>query len=113
VVRDADPTYHSYHSPGGPVAAGITVLANLNIEEGIQCALDINKVQSGKGSFKLRAIKESLGLYGANAKPALEKLKAQPNDTWDAMLKAIADQKPRKLISFEEAKKAGASRVQP
>ena len=113
VVRDDDPTYHSYHSPGGPVASGITVLANLNIEEGIQCALDINKVQSGKASFKLRAIKDSLGLYGANAKPALEKLKSQPNDAWDAMLKAIADQKPRKLISFEEAKKVGASRVQP
>jgi len=118
VVRDQDSTYHSYHSPGGPVGAGVTVLANLNIEEGMQCVLDTLDIESGKWAFKLRMIMSTLPKYGGNAKPALEKLKADPRlktmeqgrfgGSWKAMVKAIEeDQFPRKLITFGEAKQAG------
>jgi len=56
--------------------------------------------------------------YGANAKPALEKLKADPRlkdiergrfgGMWKAMVKAIESAgETRKMISVEEAKQAG------
>ena len=118
VIRDHDRTYHSYHSPGGPVGAGITVLSNLNIEEGMQCVLDTLDLESGKWGFKVRMLMGVLPKYGANAKPVLEKLKADPRlktieegrfgGSWKAMVKAIEeDQAPRKLMTFEEAKQAG------
>ena len=118
VIRDQDSTYHSYHSPGGPIGAAVTVLANLNVEEGIQAVLDTLDIESGKWAFKLRMIMSTLPKYGGNAKPALEKLRADPRlktieegrfgGAWKAMVKAIEeDQAPRKLMSFEEAKRAG------
>jgi hypothetical protein len=118
VIRDRDPTYHSYHSPGGPVGAGITVLANLNIEEGIRHALGVLDTDSGKWGFKVRMIMSVLPKYGANAKSALEKLKADPRlknieksrfgGAWKAMVKAIEeDRDPPELMTFEEAKRYG------
>jgi hypothetical protein len=123
LVKDQDSTYHSYHSPGGPIGAGVTVLANLNIEEGIQPVLDTLKIESGKWAFKLRMIMSTLPKYGGNAKPALEKLKADPRlktieqgrfgGAWKAMVKAIEeDEAPRKLMTFEEAKEAGLKKDQ-
>jgi len=118
VIEDKDPTYHSYHSPGGPVGAGITVLANLNIEEGIQRALDVLDMASGKWGFKVRMVAAVLPKYGGNAKEALEKLQADPRlknveqskfrGPWTRMVKTIEeDEDPRELITFEEAKRAG------
>ncbi|MDA0841715.1 MAG: DUF6288 domain-containing protein [Planctomycetota bacterium] len=118
LVRDQDSTYHSYHSPGGPVGAGVTLLANLNIEEGIQPVLDTLENESGKWAFKLRMIMSTLPKYGGNAKSALEKLKADPRlktieqgrfgGAWKAMVKAIEeDEAPRKLMTLEEAKQVG------
>ena len=118
VIEDRDPTYHSYHSPGGPIGAGITVLANLNIKEGIQYTLDVLNTDSGKWGFKVRMVMGVLPKYGGNAKAALLQLKADPRlktiekgrfgGAWRAMVKAIEeDKKPRKLITFAEAKQAG------
>ncbi|MHC4505102.1 MAG: HEAT repeat domain-containing protein, partial [Planctomycetota bacterium] len=118
VIRDRDPTYHSYHSPGGPVGAGITVLANLNIEEGIRHVLDVLDTDSGKWGFKVRMVMSVLPKYGANAKSALEKLRADPRlkniekgrfgGAWKAMVKAIEeDRDPPELMTFEEAKRYG------
>ena len=65
------------------------------------------------------AVISALQEYGANTKPALAKLQADPRlktieqggrfaRAWKAMVKAIEqDKNPRKLMSFEEAKKAG------
>lgn len=119
VIRDKDPTYHSYHSPGGPVGAGVTVLANLNIKEGMRMALGILDIQSGKGSFKYRAVMDSLAKYGANARPILEQMKQDerwknvPENgklkrNWNNMVKAIEqDEAPAELITLEEAMRAG------
>jgi hypothetical protein len=118
LARNNDPTYHSYHSPGGYVTGAIVVLAKANVEEGIPLTLGMLDDPSGKWSFKLDAVISALQKYGANAKPALEQLKADPrlktieengrfSKAWKAMVKAIEEDKnPRKLSSFEEAKKA-------
>ena len=49
--------------------------------------------------------------YGANAKyvlPRIKEMKTGKFKSWDAMVKKIeADTKTSKIISFEEAKKAG------
>jgi hypothetical protein len=114
IIEDKDPTYHSYHSPGGPVGAAITILANLNIKEGIQYTLDVLDTDSGKWGFKVRMVTSTLPKYGGNARSALQKLKADPRlktiekgkfgGGWRAMVKAIEEDKnPRKLMSLQEA----------
>jgi hypothetical protein len=119
LIEDKDPTYHSYHSPGGPVGSGVAILANLNIREGLDYATGILDIPSGKGSFKMRAVMDSLARYGANARPKLEEMKASekwkgvPDNrklrgSWNNMVKAIEEDKStKKLISLEEAVKAG------
>jgi hypothetical protein len=118
IIEDKDPTYHSYHSPGGPVGAAITILANLNIKEGIPLTIAVLDTESGKWGFKVRMVCATLPKYGANAKEALKKIQADPRlkniekdkfrGIWINMVKAIeGDNKPRKLITLEEAKKAG------
>jgi hypothetical protein len=117
ILEDKDPTYHSYHNQG-PRGGAITVLANLNIKEGIDFVLDTLETPTGKWGFKVRMVMSVLPKYGAHAKPALEKLKADPRlktiekgrfrGAWQAMVKAIEEDKsPRKLITLEEAKQAG------
>ena len=114
VIEDKDPTYHSYHSPGGPVTAAITILANLHIEEGIQCALDIPNKPYGKEMFKVIACWTALTPYGGNAKAALDKIRipgvatGKHAETYNAMVKAIdEDKNPPKMITFKEAVAAG------
>jgi hypothetical protein len=117
VINDEDGTYHAYHNPGSAVTAGIGILADLNIKEGIDLALEIEKNPSGKGSFKMLATWAVLAKYGANAKDALVVYKERIGDRTDfgrhtgafkAMLQAIEkDKDPKKLITLEEAKKAG------
>jgi hypothetical protein len=117
VINDQDGTYHAYHNPGAAVTAGIGILADLNIKEGIGLALDIEKNPSGKHSFKMKATWAVLAKYGANAKDALEIYKVRSDNrtnygrltgAYNAMLKAVEkDISPNKLITLEEAKKAG------
>jgi hypothetical protein len=117
VIADDDPAYHSYHNPSGPVAEAISILASLNIREGLDYALQIGLNPSGKGSFRMKATWEALGKYRGNAKEALkewqERRGGQTNfgkhqRGYDAMIKAIEEDKnPPPLISLEEAIKAG------
>lgn len=114
VIEDKDPTYHSYHSPGGPVTSAITVLANLHIEEGIQYALEIPNKPYGKEMFKVVACWTALTAYGGNAKAALDKIRIEGEatgrhaGTYNAMVKAIdEDKNPPKMITFKEAVAAG------
>ena len=71
----------------------------------------------GKGGFKARAILTILKAYGPAAKPYLEKIKADPNLTrmltsgkwkrmYDAMVKSVEGGETKKIIPFEQAKKA-------
>jgi len=113
VIEDKDQSYHSYHNPGGPVASGIAILANLNIREGIDYAMGIEKMPTGKFSFKAKATWASLAKYGGNAKLALEEYKERHNNrtdwgrhngAWNSMIKAIEnDKNPKKLLTLEEA----------
>jgi hypothetical protein len=117
VINDEDGTYHAYHNPGSAVTAGIGILADLNIKEGLDLALEIENNPSGKGSFKMKATWAVLAKYGANAKDALKVYKERIGDRTDfgrhtgafkAMIQAIEqDKAPKKLITLEEAKNAG------
>jgi hypothetical protein len=120
VVDDRDLTYHAYHNLG-PQTETISILARLNIDGGIKAAFDILEAETGKWGFKLRMIMNVLPKYGANAKPALTKLKADPRfggmergrfgGAWKAMVKAIetSNEAPQ-LMSFEEAKNHGTNK---
>lgn len=119
IIEDEDRTYHSYHNPMGSVGKGITVLANLNIMEGIEHALAVFDAKVGKFGFKVRMIMAVLPKYGANAKGALAKLRANPQlknigagrfgGMWRAMVKAIeSPTETRRMITFEQAMKAGS-----
>lgn len=119
VIEDKDRSYHSYHSPGGPVGGCVAILAQLNIKEGIDLALGILNIKSGKGSFKLRAVMDALAAYGANAKETLENFKKDDawkgvptnrklRGNWNKMVKAIeSDKEAVPLITLKEAIAAG------
>jgi hypothetical protein len=109
LVKDEDLTYHSYHGMGPKIAA-ISVLANLNVREGIEYALATLDSKVGKFGFKVRMLMNVLPRYGSTAKEYYPKFKYLIKDGrfkkgWDNMIKKIeSDTKPRKMISFEEAK---------
>lgn len=119
VLEDKDPAYHSYHNPGSAAVPAVGILADLNIREGIDYALGIYYLEGGKGSFKQRATMAALARYGANARPVVEKLKADEkwkdvpqnpklSREWRNMVQAVeTDQNPAPLISLEAARKAG------
>jgi hypothetical protein len=115
IIEDKDPTYHTYSNPGGPINAGITILANLNIREGMQCVLDVLDNPSGKWGFKVRFFYNTLPKYGGNAKDTLKTLLADPRTKgldkgrfrggWNKMIQTIeTDKNPPALISFKKAK---------
>jgi hypothetical protein len=108
IIADQDLTYHSYHNLG-PKNGSISILANLNIEGGIESAFDTLESPNGKAGFKLRLLMDVLPKYGSAARYALPKIKTTNagkfQKQWDAMVKQIeSDNTPRKMISFEEAK---------
>lgn len=119
VIKDKDPTYHSYHNPTHAVVAGISILADLNIREGLDFINGIHSMESGKGSFKQRAIMDGLTKYGAHAKPQLEALRTRKawlnieknkrlKRNWKKLVDAVEnDKNPRKLITLEEAVSSG------
>jgi hypothetical protein len=123
IIKDEDPTYHSYHSPGGPVGSAIEVFANLKIKEGIPLSLGILDMEGGKGSFKIRAVMDSLANYGGNAREMLEQIKADKrfegvdknpklSRSWNGMIMAIEQDKnpAQKMMTFEEAKQYGVKK---
>lgn len=117
IIENKDATYHSYHAVQGSVGGAISVLAHLNIKEGIAPLL--NELDTnGKWGFKVRMLCATLPKYGANAKEALQQLKADPRfekiqngrfkGIWNQMVTAIEeDQNPPPLMSVEEAIQAG------
>jgi len=121
-VKDKDLTYHSYHNPGQAIGSGIALFARFHIKEGLDYTLAIEESESGKGSFKMRTIMDSLARYGAHARPYVEKLqqrdewKSVPNNrkfksNWENMIKAMeADKTPGALISLEKAMSASGKK---
>lgn len=120
IIEDKDPTYHSYHAPQSAIGSAIAILANLNIREGIDYTMSVLEVETGKWGFKVRMVCDALPKYGANAKEALEKLKADKRfkdieqgrfkGMWQKMVTTIEnDKEPKMLISLEEAKKGGSA----
>ena len=118
IVADQDLGYHSYHNLD-PITNSVAVMAKHRIKGGIEGAFAIYEAPTGKFGFKARMIMDVLSKYGSAAKPALEKLRADPmfknieagrfGGNWRAMVKAIEeDDSPADMISLEEAKKAGA-----
>lgn len=115
LVQNQDPTYHSYHNPMSSVQAAALILADLDIEEGLEWSWAMLEAPDGKGGFKARAILTILEAYGPSARPYLEKIKADPNLTrmlnggrwkgmYNAMVKSVEGGEPEKLIPFEKAK---------
>lgn len=116
IIEDTDRSYHSYHSWHSTIGPAIEILANLNIEEGIEYAVGIPYREGGKWGFKVRMLCASLPKYGANAQDALAKLKADERfqkvaegrfrGMWQKMVKAIEeDPSPANLVALEEALK--------
>ena len=112
IIDDQDLTYHSYHNLG-PKTEAISILANLNIEGGIEAAFDTLETKTGKAGFKIRMLMAVLPKYGANAKAWLPKIKAVKagkfQKQWDAMIRKIeSSNETTRMIGFEEAKNAAA-----
>jgi hypothetical protein len=111
VIDDKDLTYHSYHNLG-PKTGAISILANLNIQGGIEAAFATLEDPNGKAGFKIRMLMEVLPKYGANAKYVLPKIKGvnagKFQKQWDAMITQIESATTtRKMITMDEAKRNG------
>jgi hypothetical protein len=112
IIGDEDRSYHAYHNLG-PKTESISILASLNIAGGIEAAFETLESPVGKAGFKIRMLMAVLPKYGASAKPFLPKIKSTQagkfQKQWDAMIRQIeASEGARKMISIEEARRAGA-----
>ena len=116
VLNDKDKT-HATYGPG-PAGCAVLVLASLNIREGLDYTRKIEDTPNAKAGGIFRTIWPIWAAYGANAKGELERFNKKHNnrDNWGrvngiyhAMVKAVEEDKnPPKLISLEEARKAGS-----
>lgn len=118
IIEDKNETYHSYHSWQSTIGPAISILAELNIAEGIDYALGVLDREGGKWGFKVRMVCAALPNYGANAKEALAQIKADKRlegieksrfrGLWNNMVEAIEnDPSPQKLIPLMEALEKG------
>lgn len=117
MLSNEDRSYHSYHNPMKSLGAAIGVLSDLNIKEGMDYAIAIGDIPSGKGSFIMRAMMDGLTHYGAHAKPYVDALVERPNwpprnrrlrGKWNHLMQTIKeDTNPAPLISIDEAMQAG------
>lgn len=107
VIEDKDRTYVSYHGDSHR-QAGLDILYRLNIKEAIDLCVNTIKESTGRG-WRERARVEMLNTFGAEAKYAIPKIKEVLGEKADEIVKQIeAAKSDRKMISLEEAKKAGA-----
>ena len=117
VAINKDPNYQSYHNPMASMQSAALILAELDIEEGLEWSWAMLEAKDGKFGFKARAILTILNAYGPSAKPYLDKINADPNlkrgltsgrwkRMYDNMVKSVEGGKAEKLIPFEQAKKA-------
>jgi len=120
VIEDTDRSYHSYHSWQLTIGPAIKILANLNIEEGIDYAAGILDRDGGKWGFKVRMLCATLPEYGGKAKTALSKLERDERvkqlregrfrGMWEKMVRRIEeDPSPENLIKLEEALRASGN----
>jgi len=118
VLKDEDPGYFDYSSAIN--VPGMTLLAKMNIKEGLDLLHHAIYHGGGKWAFKYRALMNTLPHYGANAEPYISKFEAHRSinkkgdrftPAWQKVVKKIReDKKPPKLMTFEEAMKIGASK---
>jgi hypothetical protein len=114
---NGDPSSHSYSTAGVTLRPGGQLLARLGIKEGPEWAVDVLRTGDGKGSFKANGVISVLTAYGANAKQAIEVIKADPkleglltrgrwSKAWHAVVKvAESGEGTKPMIPFEDAKK--------
>jgi hypothetical protein len=118
VIEGKDPDWTSYSSPQHDVGSAITLLASLNIKEGLDYALRIPDFRpKAKAMFCHRATWVALSAYGSTAKEALEEYHKslkhkdfkRATGPYKEMLKAVEGdtRPPKKLISMAEAIAAG------
>jgi hypothetical protein len=110
VLKNEDPTYHSYSQAIN--VPGITILADFNIKEGLDFLEHAIFHGGGKWAFKYKSLMNALPKYGANAAPYIEKYEAhksinKPGDrftpSWQKMVKKIREDKsPKKMKTFDE-----------
>ena len=118
VLDDTDRNYSTYSSTIN--SDGISILADLNIKEGLDYLVDGIFHRGGKWGFKYSSLIRTLPLYGANAKPYIEKFEAhkdinKPGDrftpAWQAAVKKINEDKhPKKLMSIEDVLRASKAK---
>lgn len=115
VLRNDDPSYHTYSNALD--AGAITVLADLNIKDGLDFLEYGIFHGDGKWGFKYGTLIKTLPKYGANAAPYIPIFEAhgninKPGDRftpqWQAAVKKIREDKnPPKLITAKEAIEKG------
>ena len=118
VIEDKDPS-HATYGPG-PAGGAVTVLASLNIREGLEYTRKIENTPNAKAGGIFRTIWPIWSAYGGNAKGELERFRKKHNNRtnwgrlggiYNPMVKAVEeDENPPKLISLEEARRAGTPR---
>lgn len=115
VLNNDDPSYHTYSNALD--ANGISVLADLNIKDGLDYLEYGIFHGDGKWGFKYGSLIKTLPKYGANAAPYIPIFEAhkdinKPGDRftpkWQEAVKKIREDKnPKKLITAKEAIKIG------
>jgi len=117
VIRNDNPAYQTYHGDA-PRAAGLAILERLNIQEGIDLAIETMEPDKWGQKFRIHGRNgrlELLARYGSEARrvlPQLEEMRANKklNDSADPVINAIRNSTTeRQLITLQDAIKAGAA----
>jgi hypothetical protein len=118
VLKNEDPTYHSYSQAVN--VPGITILAENNIKEGLDLLVHAIYHGGGKWGFRYRGLMQALPHYGKNAEPYIKKFEAHRSinkegdrftPAWQKVVKKIReDTKAGKLISVEEVIQMGKTK---
>lgn len=107
VIQDRDRTYTAYHGDGQR-QIGLEILNRLNIKEAIDLTVNTIKEETGRAGPRMRGRLSLLPEFGANAKPYIPRIRELLGKGADGVIKAIeASTTMRKMISLEEAKRAG------
>ena len=106
VIKDTDRTYTAYHADGQR-EYGLNILNNLNIKEVIDLSHSTLKEKVGRAGAKSRGRLRVMKKFRGEAKYAIPQIKAAFGGRAKDIIKTIESTPPRKMISFEEAKRAG------
>jgi hypothetical protein len=109
VVLDTDRTYTAYHGDGHR-QIGLEILNRLRIEEVIDLAVNTIREKTGRGGPRMRGRIRLLETFGAEAQPAIPRIKEVLGKRADPIVQAIKEaEEARRMIPLEEAKAAGRS----